>query len=95
VAFDLLWLNGADLLSLPLSERRRRPQGVLPKGSSAVSEALGVEKRGGDLFKLMEVHDLEEIVAKRLDEPYSRVKWLKITNPNYSQKEGRGELLNR
>jgi bifunctional non-homologous end joining protein LigD len=25
VAFDLLWLNGADLRPLPLSERRRQP----------------------------------------------------------------------
>src|SRR5690348_7895902 len=95
VAFDLLWLNGADLRSLPLSKRRRCLQSVLPKGSSVISEALGVEERGRDLFKLMEVHDLEGIVAKRRDDPYdSRVKWLKIKNPNYSQKEGRGELFN-
>src|SRR6202521_2332217 len=33
VAFDLLWLkNGADLRSLPLSERRRRLHGLIPKG---------------------------------------------------------------
>jgi bifunctional non-homologous end joining protein LigD len=95
VAFDLLWLNGADLRSLPLGERRRPLQGILPRGSSVISEALGVEGRGGDLFKLMEAHDLEGIVAKRLDDPYnSRVRWLKIKNPDYSQKEGRGELFN-
>jgi ATP-dependent DNA ligase len=38
----------------------------------------------------------EGIVAKRLDDPYGpRVRWHKIKNPDYSQKEGRGELLNR
>jgi ATP-dependent DNA ligase len=33
VAFDLLWLDrGADLHSLPLSERRRRLERILAKG---------------------------------------------------------------
>jgi ATP-dependent DNA ligase len=39
VAFDLLWLMGADLRALPLSERRRRLQSILPTGSRVVSEA--------------------------------------------------------
>jgi len=96
VAFDLLWLNGADLRILPLHERRRRLQAILPRGSSVISEALAVQDRGHELFELMRVYDLEGIVAKRLDDPYDpRVRWLKIKNPNYSQKEGRGELFNR
>ena len=88
VAFDILWLNGADLRSLPLSERRRRLQGILPKGSPIVSEALSVAGRGRELFELMRTNDLEGIVAKRLADPYdTRVRWLKIKNPDYSQKE--------
>ena len=44
----------------------------------------------------MRAHDLEGIVAKRLVDPYDpRVRWLKIKNPDYTQKEGRGELFNR
>jgi ATP-dependent DNA ligase len=40
-------------------------------------------------------HDLEGVVAKRLGDPYDpRAKWLKIKNPDYSQKEGRGDLFN-
>src|SRR5215472_14660731 len=31
VAFDLTWLNGADLRALPLAERRRHLQNILPK----------------------------------------------------------------
>jgi bifunctional non-homologous end joining protein LigD len=96
VAFDLLWLNGADLRSLPLSERRRRLQSSLPKESSYISEALSVQGRGLELFELMRLHNLEGIVAKRLEDPYDpRVRWLKIKNPDYSQKEGRAELFNR
>ena len=43
------------------------------------------------LFELMREHDLEGIVAKRLDDPYDpRVRWLRIKNPDYSQKGGKG-----
>ena len=95
VAFDLLWLNGVDLRSLPLSERRQALQAILPKGSPIVSEALSIEARGRELFELMCTNDLEGIVAKRLTDPYDPgVRWLKIKNPTYTQKEGRGDLLN-
>jgi bifunctional non-homologous end joining protein LigD len=36
VAFDILWLDGTDLRSLPLGERRRRLQSILPKRSPIV-----------------------------------------------------------
>jgi bifunctional non-homologous end joining protein LigD len=95
VAFDLLWFNGADLRSLPLRERRQRLRGILPPGSPSILEAVSVERRGRELFHLMCVHDLEGIVAKRLSDPYDpRVRWLKIKNPDYSQKEGRADLFN-
>ena len=95
VAFDLLWLDGADLRPLPLSERQRL-QSILPNGSAAISEALSVQGRGRELFELMRDHDLEGVVAKRLADPYEpRTRWFKIKNPDYSQSEGRGELLNR
>src|SRR5215831_19464521 len=90
VAFDIVWLNGADLRSLPLHERRRALQGILPKASAIVSGALSVEGRGRQLFDLMCTNDLEGIVAKRLADPYdARVKWHKIKNRDYTQKEGR------
>jgi bifunctional non-homologous end joining protein LigD len=96
VAFDILWADGTDLRALPLSERRQRLQSILPKGSPMVSEALSVAGRGRELFELMRTNDLEGIVAKRLADPYGgRVRWLKIKNPDYSQKEGRAELFNR
>jgi bifunctional non-homologous end joining protein LigD len=96
VAFDLLWLNGADLRALPLSERRRQLHDILPRGSAIISEALSVTGRGRELFELMCAHDLEGVVAKRLKDGYcSRVRWLKIKNPSYSQNADRRELFDR
>jgi bifunctional non-homologous end joining protein LigD len=96
VAFDLLWLNGIDLRPLPLSERRQALQRILPERSPVVCAALSVAGRGRTLFELMRANDLEGIVAKNLADPYEpRVRWLKIKNPDYSQKEGRVELFNR
>jgi bifunctional non-homologous end joining protein LigD len=51
VAFDVLWLDGSDLRSLPLSERRKRLQAILPAKSPIVSEALFVTGRGRELFE--------------------------------------------
>jgi ATP-dependent DNA ligase len=55
---------------LPLRERRRRLEGIIPKRSSVISEALSVQVRGRELLELMQAHDLEGIVAKRLDDSY-------------------------
>jgi bifunctional non-homologous end joining protein LigD len=96
VAFDVIWLNGADLRTLPLIERRRHLQNILPNGSAIISEALSITGRGHKLFELMCTHDLEGIVAKRLKDGYgSRIRWLKIKNPAYSQNDGRRELFDR
>jgi ATP-dependent DNA ligase len=74
-AFDLLWFNGADLWSLPLSQRQRRLQTILSARSPTIFEALFVEGRGRELFEFMQTKDAEGIVAKRLDDPYnSRVR---------------------
>jgi ATP-dependent DNA ligase len=57
---------------------------------------MSVTGRGRELFELMCSNDLEGIVAKRLADRYdTRVRWLKIKNPDYSQKEGRDESLQR
>jgi bifunctional non-homologous end joining protein LigD len=86
VAFDILWLDGDDLRPLPLSERRRRLQAILPARPPTISGPLSVIGSGREFFTLMCAHDLEGIVAKRLRNPYSvRVQWLKIKNPSYSQ----------
>ena len=80
---------------MPLTERRRVLQSILPAGSAVVSAPVSVAGRGCELFGLMCAHDLEGIVAKRLADAYAaRVRWLKIKNPAYSQQEGRSDLFN-
>jgi ATP dependent DNA ligase domain len=59
VAFDLIWLNGADLRPLPLAERRRYLQNILPKGVATISGPLSVTGTGQKLFELTCAHDLE------------------------------------
>ena len=95
MSFDILWLDGSDLRSLPLSERRKWLQAILPAQAPIISEALSVTGRGREFFELICSNDLEGIVAKRLEDPYEpRVRWLKIKDSDYSQKEGRGDLFN-
>jgi bifunctional non-homologous end joining protein LigD len=95
VVFDLLWLSGTDLRSWPLRHRLQALEGILPDGSRVISPPVSVHGRGRQLFDLVQAHDLEGIVAKRLTDPYGPgTKWLKIKNRAYSQQEGRWELFN-
>ena len=54
-----------------------------------------VEHDGESLFRLACGNDLEGIVAKRKFDPYlpDKAGWLKIRNPNYSQREGPEDLF--
>ena len=49
VAFDILWLDGTDQRTLPLSERRARLRSILPTDSASVTEALSIIGRGCQL----------------------------------------------
>ena len=97
-AFDLLWLNGDDLRSLPLIERKRRLH-ELVRGSRCheIIYAQHIEDQGIGLFKEICHRDLEGVVAKRKLGTYKNngLGWKKIKNPNYSQSEGRHDLFKR
>lgn len=93
-AFDVLWLDGKDLRSLPLARRRQRLERLITATSTVLSRILAVEGRGRDLFSAVERLDLEGIVAKRKRDPYAPgTTWLKVKNRAYTQMEGRGELF--
>src|SRR4051812_45481953 len=64
--------------------------------SSFATSTAALTGSGHKLFELTCAHDLEGVVAKRLKDGYgSRVRWLKIKNPGYSQNEGRRGLFDR
>jgi bifunctional non-homologous end joining protein LigD len=89
VIFDLLSIDGADLRSLPLSERRRRLAAVLLGGPDALLFSSNVEAGEGEaLFRHACAMNLEGIVSKRLEAPYRSglsQAWRKIKCPGYSR----------
>ena len=99
-AFDLLFLNGEDLRTLPLIERKARLKKLVPKKQSCMLYVDHIQLRGQKLFEKACELDLEGIVAKRKDSQYRTTDrpspyWIKIKNPTYSQAEGREELFDR
>jgi bifunctional non-homologous end joining protein LigD len=97
-AFDLLSLNGDDLRSLPLIERKRRLHEVVQRSRfHAIIYAQHIEDQGIGLFEEICSKDLEGIVAKRKLGIYKNngLGWKKIKNPKYSQAEGRHDLFTR
>ncbi len=98
-AFDLLSLNVEDLRRLPLVDRKQRLRRILPARSPHVLCVDHTRGNGTELYRLACQLDLEGIVCKRADSPYEdnagSPYWIKIKNPAYSQKEGRGDLFKR
>ena len=97
-AFDLLWVNGKELSSVPLIERKRRLRKLVPQRDPYLLYCDYLERDGIALFDQVCSHDLEGIVAKRRDGTYlpdSVPDWLKIRNRHYSQRIGREKLFER
>jgi bifunctional non-homologous end joining protein LigD len=90
-SFDCLWLNGRDLHSLPLIERKRILRAIVLPQPSRFLYVDDVTGRGSDLFRAACAMDLEGIVAKLGDVPYGTEppSWVKIKDPTYSQAIGR------
>lgn len=80
-AFDLLYLDGHDLRSLPLAERRRRLEPIVAGRTGAIRFSEEVHADGTEFFRAACELGLEGIIAKRRDKPYHsgrRPEWLKI-----------------
>ncbi len=79
--FDVLWLDGYNLMNLPLTERKEILQSIAPdSGSIRISESFNAGAR--DFFEVAKKLNLEGIIAKKADSIYitdKRTKeWLKI-----------------
>jgi bifunctional non-homologous end joining protein LigD len=100
IAFDLLYLSGKDLRTLPLIERKRQLRKLLRRKSSRILYLDHVENDGKLLFEQIVKMDLEGMVCKRKSSPYRATEkpsryWIKVKNSRYSQLEGREELFER
>jgi len=80
-AFDLLYLNGKDLRSLPLVQRKELLRDMLPQ-LPELRYNDHIPEAGSDFFELARQNNLEGIVAKRADSTYQTGRrsrdWLKI-----------------
>ncbi len=70
MAFDLLRLDGRDLASLPLRERKARLEALIGEGLGALSLSAHVEGSGGEVLARLCAQGQEGIVSKRADAPY-------------------------
>jgi bifunctional non-homologous end joining protein LigD len=86
--FDLLWLEGYDLMNVPLSERKNLLQQIIPANSNIrVSENFNVG--GKEFFALAEKMGLEGILAKKaasVYKPNARSReWVKIKTEKHQE----------
>jgi len=89
----VLFLNGKDLPTLPLLERKALLKRLLRRKRSRILYLDLVESDGRLRFEQIVKMDLEGIVCKRRDSPYKVTEkpsryWIKVKNPRYSQLEG-------
>ncbi len=79
--FDILWLDGYNLMNLNLVERRAILKQLMPP-TNTIRFSDSIEDAGIDFFKVAQKNGLEGIIAKRKNAPYitgHRTKnWLKI-----------------
>ena len=97
-AFDLLMIDGKDVRSERLTDRKQELRRLLSERflNLGVRYADHIEREGIALFKRVCEMDLEGIVAKHAFGPYTaETKWFKIKNRHYSQMQGREELFER
>jgi len=83
IIFDLLYLNGVDLRSSPLSERKENLMGLF-KNSGHIIISDYVKDNGIEYYQAIKKHKLEGIVAKDASGSYLEgtrsTSWLKIKN---------------
>jgi bifunctional non-homologous end joining protein LigD len=80
--FDILWLEGFNVMTLPLEERHQLLQAIIPGKNNIIKISEQFNTSGENFFSLAEQLKLEGIFAKRLGSIYTpgnRSKdWLKI-----------------
>jgi len=79
--FDVLWLNGKDLMQIPLSERRNILKQMIPE-NNIIRLSENFEVSGIEFFEIAKKMGLEGIIAKKSDSTYTpgnrSKEWLKV-----------------
>ena len=101
VAFDLLYLDGHSLLTLPYDDRRARLEALHLSGPTFTTTESFRDVSGRDILAATVQNGLEGVVAKRRDSPYRAGRrhpdWLKVKSFRTQEvviggwTEGRGE----
>ena len=80
--FDILWLDGYNVMSIPLEQRHQLLEAVVPAGNATIKMSEQFDTTGKEFFSLADRLGLEGIFAKKSDSIYIpgvRSKdWLKI-----------------
>ncbi|MGO4511106.1 non-homologous end-joining DNA ligase [Bradyrhizobium sp. 2TAF36] len=80
-AFDLMFADGEDLRALPLLDRKKRLNAILPR-HKLIAFSNHRKREGTKFFAEAERRHLEGIMAKRADSPYASGRrtadWLKV-----------------
>lgn len=87
-AFDILWLEGKDLMQLPLTDRKEILGKIMPaEGIVRMSENFNAG--GNEFFKLADKLGLEGIIAKQENSVYTpkirSKEWLKIKTEKHQE----------
>jgi bifunctional non-homologous end joining protein LigD len=80
-AFDLLYLNGYNLMKFPLMQRKAVLRKLIEANKGWIRFADHVEETGVSFFKIVSTHGLEGMVAKAKNSEYQQARsryWLKI-----------------
>lgn len=83
--FDLLYLNGRDLRSLPLHERKTLLKTIFMGQEERLRYSEEVTSSGKDFFEISCQHELEGIVSKNNNSPYHSGRnssWVKVKCQN-------------
>jgi bifunctional non-homologous end joining protein LigD len=80
--FDIVWLAGYDITSIPLMQRKKILSELLPKDHDTIKYSDHVVEKGRDFFKAASEQGLEGIMAKKADSLYQfgarTPDWVKI-----------------
>ena len=80
--FDLLWLDGMNLMDVPLHERKTMLRSIVPADDSIIRMSNNFDATGRELFAMADRMGLEGIIAKKAGSIYTpglrSKEWLKI-----------------